>query len=542
MDRFLTRIVTVSVLGFLLVPCSAAFSSTNLPLHHWAYEAIERLTALGVIDRAVLDTKPYSRKEAARHVAKAIERIRTNQVSGDLGSGPADQLMARLTAEFKRELADIGGDGEKSRSLADIRYGGRVTSEVGVFSVGGGQTVRFRENRGGEYYANGLQVQADVRGWLEVGDWASVMVQPKFISNRHALGIGATNNSHNSYLREYGVKLSAFNIELEVGRSTLWWGPGYHGSLLMTDHAFPMEMIKLGTEGAFRLPWVFRNLGEWKINTFLARLERDRDYSRARVFGARLTYLPTSWLELGLTRLTQYGDKSQDQYFPKIIYDAWTNTPNQEGALNVNEQSMVDFRIRAPHAPNLIPFAGGAEIYGEIGSEDKWSKYPLPSRAAVVGGVYIPQLFEGDSQDLRIEYADTDLTRRKTGLSNIWYNHHRYTSGMRHRGFPLGHHMGTDAIDMFVRTTRFLTEDLRLGLNVDFQQRGRGNPVYEKKREIELDFNWWLSRNMQLTASYTYQSIQHPGQITAINPFAETFSPNVTATNHLLWTSLAVDF
>jgi len=40
----------------------AAQASVNLPLHHWAYEAIERLTALCVIDRAMVIPKPYSRK------------------------------------------------------------------------------------------------------------------------------------------------------------------------------------------------------------------------------------------------------------------------------------------------------------------------------------------------------------------------------------------------------------------------------------------------------------------------------------------------
>jgi hypothetical protein len=530
----------------LVALCSLAsitHASVNVPLHHWSYEAIERLTALGVIDRAMLRTKPYSRTEAALYVSRGIERIRTDRVPGDLGNGVADQLITRLATEFRKELIDLGTlEGDKRRSATSIRYGGRATTEIDMFSVGGGQTVRLRENRGGEYYANGVQNQTDVRGWLEIGEWGALMAQPKFISNRHALGIGATNNSYNFYLREFSAKLTAFNVSLEAGRGTLWWGQGYHGSLLLTDHAFPLEMVKLGSEAPFRLPWILKDLGEWKINTFLARLEKDRDYPRAKVFGARLSYLPASWFELGLTRLTQYGDASQNQSFPKTVYDAWTNTPNQEGALNVNEQSMVDFRLKAPYVPYLVPFVGGLQVYGEIASEDKWSKYPLPSRAAILGGIYVPQLFDGDSQDLRIEYADTDLTRRKAGISNFWYNHHRFTSGMRHRGFPLGHHMGADGIDIFMRTTRYLTDDIQLGLNVNFQDRFRGMPVYEEKKEVGLDASWWLAKGAQVTASYTYQSIKNPGQITAINPFSETSTPNLTATNHLLSTALAVDF
>ncbi len=518
-------------------------ASVNLPIHHWAYDAIERLTALGVIDGTMLGAKPYSRAEAARLVARGIERIKANQVPGDLGEGEADVLMARLSEEFKGELGLPGGrpEGAAISPLA-VRHGLRVTTEVDAFSVGGGQTVRFRENRGGEYYANGVQNQTDVRGWLEVGDWASLMVQPKFISNRHALGFGATNNSHNVYLREFGAKVKAFNVALEVGRGTFWWGQGYHGSLLLTDHAFPLDMVRLGTEAPFRLPSFLAPLGEWKINSFLTRLERDRDFSRANVFGLRVSYLPASWLELNLTRLTQFGGKGRGQEFPDAVLKTYGNTPNQSGGADVNEQVMLDFRAHIPSVPVLVPFPSGLQVYGEIGSEDKWSKYPLPSRAGVLGGIYIPRLFAGDSTDLRIEYADTDLARRQSGVPRVWYNSGVYVSGMRYKGLPLGHHMGTDAIDWYVRSTRFVTESIQLGLAFNVQERDRGQPVHERKQEIALDGTWWLSSRALVNIGYTYQQIRNPGQVTQINPFSETFAPNLTAKNHLLGTSFTVDF
>ena len=521
-----------------------AYASVNLPLHHWAYEAIERLTALGVIDRAMVISKPYSRQEAAKYVARAIERVRGDQVPLDGRETIAEPLLDRLLQEFRPELTDLHVLSRPSgQGSAIIRYGARLQTEVDGSSVGGGQTVRFRENRGGEYYVNGLQNQTDVRGWVEVSDWAALTVQPKFISDRHLLGIGATNNSQNFYMREFSLKVSHFNIALEAGRGTLWWGPGYHGSLLLTDHAFPMDMIKLGSDEAFRLPWIFRELGDWKVNAFLAQLERDRDFLRAKIFGLRVSYLPARWLELGFTRLTQFDGRGQNQSFPKTVIGVYASVPNQEGDRQVNEQVMVDFRARIPHVPYLVPFPGGMQIYGELGSEDKWSQLPLPSRSAILGGIYIPQVFAGDSMDLRIEYADTDLGRRRSPeLRQVWYNNGTYKSGMRHRGFPLGHQMGTDGIDFFVRTTRYLTETLQLGTNFNIQERDRGQPVHERKREAAVDLTWWLSSRAQFTVGYTYQRLKNPGQITDINPFIETFASGVVSNNHLLRTSLAVEF
>ena len=74
------------------------------------------------------------------------------------------------------------------------------------------------------------------------------------------------------YLREASLKLTFWNIATEWDAGTQWWGPVIMVRL-MTDHAFPLDMIKLGSAEPFRLPWLLEKLGEWKIDSFLARLE-----------------------------------------------------------------------------------------------------------------------------------------------------------------------------------------------------------------------------------------------------------------------------
>ncbi|WP_455388168.1 capsule assembly Wzi family protein [Petrachloros mirabilis] len=552
MNRWSIKRWRTGLLSFLFwvtsILVSPVEASVNLPLHHWAYDAIERLTVLGIIDQGLLTPKPYSRKEAARLISRAIERIRTDKVGEDERAAVAEPLLNRLMVEFRAELISVGTLKQRaSESSGLFRYGARVQSELDGFSVGDGQSVRYRENRGGEYYANAVQNQTDVRGWFEVGDWATLMVQPKFISNLNALSQGpvvgpfTSLNDQYVYLREASLKLTFWNVALEIGRGTQWWGPGYHSSLLLTDNAFPLDMIKLGSDEAFRLPWKLRELGEWKVNSFLARLEDNRDFSHANIFGLRLSYLPASWLEVGLTRLTQFGGEGSGESFPRTVVDCYKNPPNQGAAQNCNEQAMVDFRAQVPHIPYLIPFPGGMQIYGELGSEDKWSQYPIPSRAAYLAGLYIPQVFSGDTMDIRIEYADTDYTRRKTGLNGVWYNNGTFTSGMRQYGFPLGASMGTDAIDLFIRTTRYVTDNLQIGHSLDYTERNRGGPVTERKQEVSADLTWWVTPRTQVTLGYTYQHIKNPGQISSDTPFVDTFVLG-TARNHLVWLSLSKSF
>ena len=548
--RFAIRGLTL----LMLVGCLAGpvYASVNLPLHHWTYDAIERLTALGIIDQAMLTPKPYSRKQAAKYVARALERIRNDEIRTDGRKALAEPLLERLMVELRPELIDLRAITRKRSegSPASLRYGARLQTEVDAFSLGGHQGVRLRENRQGEYYANGVQNQTDLRGWFEAGDWLAAMVNPKFITDRDALAHGPTIGPETSlnqqylYLREGSLKLTYWNIAVEFGRGAQWWGPGYHGSLLLTDHAFPLDMIKLGSDETFRLPWVLRNLGEWKINTFLARLEGQQTFAHEQIFGLRISYLPTRALELGVTRLTQYGGQGSGASLPRTLVDCYKSPPNQGGAANCNEQAMVDARVTIPHVPYLVPFPGGMQIYGELGSEDKWSKFPIPSRAAYIAGVYIPQIFSGDTTDLRLEVADTDFTRRKTSdhLAGVWYNNGFYTNGMRQYGFPLGHHMGTDGIDIFLRTSRYMTEDWQFASTLDYQERGRGVPTHERKYEIGTEVTYWYSTKTQFGFGYTYQRIYNPGQISSVVPFIETFAPNVVANNNLFWTNVTISF
>lgn len=133
-----------------LISGGAALASSNLPLHHWGYDAIERLIALEVIDRALVGAKPFTRMQAAQYVARAIERVRTDEVALDGREAIAEPLLERLLVEFRPELIRLGTIRARPEDKSgSVRFGARVTSEVDASSIGGGQTIRFRENRGG---------------------------------------------------------------------------------------------------------------------------------------------------------------------------------------------------------------------------------------------------------------------------------------------------------------------------------------------------------------------------------------------------------
>src|SRR5437867_5645642 len=141
----------LAVLG--IMTSSTAVASVNLPLHHWSYEAIERLVALGVIDRAMVVAKPYSRKQAAKYVAQALERIRADQVPSDGREVLAEPLLDRLLKYLQPELVEIGALGVRSEDLG-VRGGA-----LGVRSEALGVTQR----------RNGRDDATDARDAIRIG-------------------------------------------------------------------------------------------------------------------------------------------------------------------------------------------------------------------------------------------------------------------------------------------------------------------------------------------------------------------------------------
>src|SRR5256712_11589353 len=72
------------------------------------YDDLERLVTAGLADRVLLNTRPLSRIEAARIVARAIEKIRRDDAGALNERRDLEPVLDRLMEEFKIELASLG--------------------------------------------------------------------------------------------------------------------------------------------------------------------------------------------------------------------------------------------------------------------------------------------------------------------------------------------------------------------------------------------------------------------------------------------------
>src|SRR5438309_821553 len=96
---------------------AAPADRTNVPLKNWGgfsefrdavYDDLERLVTAGLADRVLLNTRPLSRVEAARIVARAIEKIRNDDAGGLNARRDLEPVLDRLIEELKVELTSLG--------------------------------------------------------------------------------------------------------------------------------------------------------------------------------------------------------------------------------------------------------------------------------------------------------------------------------------------------------------------------------------------------------------------------------------------------
>jgi hypothetical protein len=486
----------------------------NLPLNNlrhfsvnrdWVYDAAEKIVFAGLVGPWVLNTKPWSRREVARLVLEALERIeRDDPVAAQDPTGIEFHLL-RLREELAEEIAALKGVGSPTRlrPLEFVHVGGAFSDEAARPG-----------NRQGESLEEGANGRLTAAGWGVWRETVAAYVRPEGTVNEEASRFR---------LGETYVKVERWNVELEVGRDSLWWGPGFHGAFVLSNNARPLDMVKLASAEAFVLPWIFRYLGPFKVTWFLGQLEEDRDFPRAKVSGLRLNFAPASWAEVGLSRVIQFGGEGRPSPkvgdIPRILVAAGrAREGGVEDRRNNNEIYGLDVAFVIRRVDRLVPLARTVQVYAQYGVEDLGtpeSAPPYPKHGAVLVGLYLPDLFLSARSDLRLEYAH---------LGRPWYTHSIYTSGFTLDGRVLGHQVGGDADALYLRTTRWLTPAWYLGFEGEYKRRGIDRqPTQERSLGFGFDTSYTWSDQVSVLAAYRLSLVEN-----------RDFQPRGTDLDHLV--------
>jgi hypothetical protein len=468
------RIASVILLTMLTTTGHASIS-TNVPLNHWSYQFIDKLVNQNLIDTAMLTTKPISRLEMARLIQEAQKRTMDNP---DIPSVTC-ALIERLSREFRYELDRLNSPGYQFsdtfiKPLEDPYYRYLIVSKI-----------QDLENQAGDRFVKGNNTRLGFITRGVIWNTLAFYVHPEYESPSPTTDRGIKS------IEAYG-KLAVGDMEIEVGKDALWWGPGYHGFMIMSNNAENLTMVKLSNPVPVLLPGILSGFGPFKAVYFLAELEENRDVPCPKLTGIRVNFKPHPNWEIGLSRTIMFGGQGNKTDTKDYLQIVWPkNIQNNE-----NQLATIDTKVRLP-LPKPVPLSS-AEFYLDFTGEDAagFSKYrPLL-------GMQLNDILKTGRTDLRIEYAKTNIGE----FPDVFYNHTFFTSGYTYKGRVIGHHMGTNARDVFIRLSHFINANMILGIEYDKQIHQPNTISRSITEQVGADLLWFTPFQWQLKAGYRYEN------------------------------------
>ena len=481
-------LVALFCYGFFFIHPFIVHASTYVPVGDDAYNLLFRLEAEGLITSGLLDTLPVSREEIKRLISEAE---RNAAMTKNLNKEDKQGIYL-LKERFGGGQEHVNYIKPLEEAYARYVYSSANPRENGLNYSGAANPNGFVYNNNGDDYGKGSNFRFGTVSMADLG-WFSFYINPEY---RY------TGTSQVDLNKVYGV-FSALGLDLEIGRDSQWWGPGYNGAILLSNNADPFTMIKLTNDRPAILPWIFRYLGLTKFTLFTTKLGSDSIPSNPYLWGLRLDLKPSPYVEIGLERTALLGGTGRSEGI-----DTWWNSFTGSGENNPNATNTGDQRAGGDIRVTLPFSVQPVQMYFEADGEDQCGIYPC--KWARLGGIYFPRILNFYRLDFRAEYANDHVT----GDYNVWYTHFIYKTGYTYpadRDLIIGHHMGTDSNDLFLKADYFIPEiGGRVYLSYDREKHNLSDvsqPFEPVQNAASLGIYLYTRRNYSLNGQYTYGKI-----------------------------------
>jgi hypothetical protein len=488
-----TIILVVASLAYT----TTAHASVNIPLDSPFYEDIGLIIAQGLVQSELSSTGPITREEAGRLLAEALYHSRIQEIPSETRS-----LLHRLSEDYDDEIslataqASVPRTAFKPLDELSITY----TNLDGPFSIFNNEGIDYFDGTNAT-----VRLQSEARLWRVF----SFYIEPLLLYQENAQGIDGNDDSTVRLHKGY-IKFTIDNFEFQWGKDTLWWGPGYHGALLMSNNARPFEMYKISNPRSTLLPWIFRYLGPFRYNLFISELDKEAASGHppnSKLFGARIDFKPHPLFEFGVSYLTHFGGDrpgiaglNLSDYYRIIVSNECRSGDKRDS----NKQASIDAAFTIPHVSDFLPLADSVKLYGEWGGEDQ---SVTPDKRAYLLGLLFNNVYTLHGLNLRAEYARLSP---ESG-PGAWYTHPVWP--MRYYGRVFGHHAGPDSDDLFFEISHKIRDTFSLKLSLDRERNGLSNPWTQKKVQYFIEAGWKITKWLNLTITCGHEEITNAGNL-----------------------------
>ena len=444
---------------------TSQMGSSYVPLDSWMYGAFDRLEAMGYVHHGSAMLRPWTRLECARLLAEAHEQLdEGNLVESD---GIAAPLLDALDEELAHET-NLREGGRNSGAQVESLYA-RFTGIAGTPLRDSFHFAQTLVDDGGRPYGQGANGIAGISATRRGG---TVRLLP---ARRVPVCVGDSGLQRNRTAGDCRIRRVAVRLEYEVGHNqpsapggslrgdeqspnwqlsfgqqSLWWGPDRSTSMILSNNAEAMPMLRLERVRPLALPGFLQGLGTVRTDLFLAR-EGGVHYVRLGpdfvlngsasqpldpppyMWGVSISIKHTENFEFGFAHTTIFAG-----YGRPLNLKTFLHTFSLEG----NAQAVDPERgRRSSTSPTM--FRGCRKwlvLYSEGFAYDAPNPAKFAQRFAMDPGIYLPQLPGLRKMDFRVEGFTTNLP----GLAYpaYFYANQHYPQGYTNYGQIFGSWIG----------------------------------------------------------------------------------------------------
>jgi hypothetical protein len=514
-----------------------SLSSSYVPLDSWIYSAFDRLTAMGYAPSGSATIRPWTRLECARLLAEAH--------MNEAGSNEAAlSILRTLDAEFAYETAVIDGQ-QNGQTVLDSVYS-RITDIAGTplrDSYHFGQTIAddfgrpygpganevsgisaWGAAKGFSFYFRGEHQYAPSIGlYSPTAQSAIIAADSTFVQGQVPFGwnLNLSTTDRVRFVEAY-VSANLANWQISFGQQALWWGPDRATSLILSNNAPALPMLRFARVKPIKLPGVLSWLGPLHFDSFFAReggvhyIAQGENQGQTWIlygspnkpltpppylWGVAFSIKPTKTFELGFAHTVIFAGYGRPLNLRTFLH---TFSINGNGQAVDPGKRVTEFNLNYQ-----VPWLRkDLVVYTEGMAWDDPAEGKFVARFAMDPGLYVPHIPGLERLDLRLEGAYTDLP--KLGDWAYFYANARYVQGYTNYGQIMGSWIGRQGRGGQAVSTYWFTPRSNLALSyrkmtVDKSYLQGGN-----LGDLSVSAKWLFKDNLELSATGQYEHWHFP--------------------------------